>query len=58
MFKEKEILETPLYMARLENEVVISVYGDYARGDDGNMYKLIYEDDENGDMTMLGWEKE
>ena len=53
-FKETEILH-PLYAARLENKVVINVYGDRAEGSDGKTYYHIGREDSDGILRTVGW---
>lgn len=55
MFRETEVLKS-LYTARLENGVIIFVYDGYAQGSDGNIYKPVFEDYEDGDCEVSGWE--
>ncbi|MBR2877174.1 MAG: hypothetical protein IKC01_08545 [Clostridia bacterium] len=51
----QEIIETPLYRARLENNVIINVFGNYAEGSDGKTYYHIGKEDENGVLQTIGW---
>lgn len=56
-FKETEILH-PLYEAKLENGVLISVYGDKAKGSDGKTYFHVGEEDADGVLRTVGWSSE
>jgi len=55
--KEIEILH-PLYAAKLENGVIINVYGDRAEGNDGKTYYHIGKENAEGDMETVGWSSE
>lgn len=54
LFKETEIFH-PLYAARLENEVVINIYGDRAEGSDGKTYYHVGFEDSDGILRTVGW---
>lgn len=52
--KEKEIYH-PMYVAELDNGVVLLVYEDYALGSDGKKYYHIGKEDAYGDLYTVGW---
>lgn len=53
IFKQTEI-KRPIYTVKLENGVVINVYGGYAIGNDGKRYYHVGH--EKGDMLeTVGW---
>lgn len=54
IYRETEIFH-PLYVARLENGVIIEVYGDRARGNDGRTYYHVGREDRHGDLHTVGW---
>lgn len=53
IIKEKSVSH-PLYTAKLENGVIINIYGEYAYGNDGKTYYHIGREDEDMLMTV-GW---
>lgn len=55
MFKETEQFN-PLYVAKLENGVVLFVYDGYAKGSDGRLYKPVIVEDEDEECEVIGWE--
>ncbi len=55
MFKEKEIIAQPLYIAKIENGVTLLVYDGYAKGSDGKEYACICHE-ENDMLYIDGWE--
>lgn len=54
IYKEVEN-NNPLYVSLLDNGVLICVYGDYAEGNDGNIYRHVGEE-VDGDLETVGWE--
>ena len=54
MFKEVETIN-PIYTARLDSGVIIFVYEDFAIGTDGERYRPVFIEDENGDWELDGW---
>ena len=55
IYKEVEN-NNPLYVSVLDNGVLICVYGDYAEGSDGNIYKHVGEEVDEDEMITIGWE--
>lgn len=55
MFRETEIIK-PLYIVRIESGVILFVYDGYGEGNDGNIYKPVFETDDEGDSEVVGWE--
>ena len=53
-FKETKILH-PLYAAKLENGVIINVYGDRAEGSDGKTYYRVGKENAEGDLESISW---
>lgn len=53
-FKETNILH-PLYAAKLENGVIINVYGDRAEGNDGKTYYHVGKENSDGILETVGW---
>ena len=54
MFKEVEI-SNPLYIAKIENGVVLYVYDGYAEGDDGKIYKPVMQETVDDECELVGW---
>ncbi len=54
IYKEVEN-NNPLYVSLLENGVLICVYGDYAEGTDGNVYRHIAKEVDDS-LETVGWE--
>ena len=55
IYKEVEN-NNPLYVSVLDNGVLICVYGDYAEGSDGNVYKHVGAEIDEDEMITIGWE--
>ena len=53
ILKEKEVMH-PLYTAKLENGVCITVFGDYGKGDDEKIYYHVGKD-VDGVLQTVGW---
>ncbi|MBQ9913041.1 MAG: hypothetical protein IJO73_02310 [Clostridia bacterium] len=54
IYKETEI-KNPLYIATLDNGVILIVYDGYAEGSDGRVYKPVAEDIGDGECEVVGW---
>ena len=57
IYKETE-MKHPLYVAKLENGVVLFVYDGYALGDDGYIYRPAVKEINDDELEFLGWIKE
>lgn len=55
MLREKEIIKEPLYIARLENDTIVFVYGNYAIGSDGKRYRCVEKQVGEDEFEFLGW---
>ena len=55
MILKETDFKNPLYVAVLENGVMLCVYGDYAESSDGNVYRHI-GDEVDGELVTVGWE--
>ena len=52
--KEIETLK-PMFVAKLDNDVILLVFDGYALGSDGKTYYHIGREDEEGDLLTVGW---
>lgn len=55
IYKEVEN-NNPLYVSILDNGVFICVYGDYAEGSDGNVYRHVGKEVDEDEIITIGWE--
>lgn len=54
VYKEQEI-KTPLYVATLDNGVMLCVYDGYAEGSDGKIYKPVINELDDDEVEFVGW---
>lgn len=56
IYKEKEV-KNPLFVAVLDNGVIVFVFDGYAAGSDGKIYKPVVEEIDNEEIKVVGWRK-
>ena len=56
IYKEKEV-KNPLFVAVLDNGVIVFVFDGYAEGSDGKIYKPVVEEIDNEEIKVVGWRK-
>lgn len=54
IYKEKEV-KNPLFVAVLDNGVIVFVFDGYAEGSDGKIYKPVVEEIDNEEIKVVGW---
>ena len=54
IYKEKEV-KNPLFVAVLDNGVIVFVFDGYAEGSDGKIYKPVVEEIDNDEIEVVGW---
>lgn len=56
IYKEKEV-KNPLFVAVLDNGVIVFVFDGYSEGSDGKIYKPVVEEIDNEEIKVVGWRK-